>query len=118
MQQRTTLPETGFARLSAILAVIPVSKSTFWEKVRTGGFPNPVKRRALDGQHPHSPAEIGSWFEQTAQRWNERPTPFVWNGKRGQRRRRSGGDQTHRLGGSGACTHRPLRQNRATGASE
>ena len=43
MQQRTTLPETGFVRLSAILAVIPVSKSTFWEKVRTGGFPNPVK---------------------------------------------------------------------------
>ena len=30
-----------------------------------------LKRRALDGQHPHSPAEIGSWFEQTAQRWNE-----------------------------------------------
>src|SRR4051812_49312385 len=34
-----------------------------------------LKRRALDGQHPHSPAEIGSWFEQTAQRWNEQPTP-------------------------------------------
>src|SRR3954447_12105654 len=53
-----------------------------------------LKRRALDGQHPHSPAEIGSWFEQTAQRWNEQPTPFVWNDKRRQRRR-SGGDQTH-----------------------
>ena len=77
-----------------------------------------LKRRALDGQHPHSPAEIGCWFEQTAQRWNEQPTPFVWNGKRRQRRRRSGGDQTHRLGGSGACTHRPLRRNRATRASE
>jgi hypothetical protein len=25
-----------------------------------------LKRRALDGQHPHSPDEIGSWFEQTA----------------------------------------------------
>jgi hypothetical protein len=58
-----------------------------------------LKRRALDGQHPHSPAEIGSWFEQTARAWNEQPTPFVWNGKRRQRRRRSGGDQTHRLGG-------------------
>jgi len=51
-----------------------------------------LKRRALDGQHPHSPKEIGSWFEQTAQRWNEQPTPFVWNGNRRQRRRRSGGD--------------------------
>ena len=77
-----------------------------------------LKRRALDGQHPHSPDEIGSRFEQTARNWNEQPTPFVWNGKRRQRRLRSGGDQTHRLGGSGACTHRPLRQNRATGASE
>src|SRR3954447_6661705 len=77
-----------------------------------------LKRRALDGQHPHSPAEIGSWFEQTARNWTEQPTPFVWNGKRRQRRRRSSGDQAHRLGGSGACTHRPLRRNRATRASE
>src|SRR4051812_46426674 len=77
-----------------------------------------LKRRALDGQHPHSPDEIGSWFEQTARAWNEQPTPFVWNGKRRQRRRRSGGEPIHRLGGSGACTHRPLRRNRATGASE
>src|SRR3954452_3765669 len=45
-----------------------------------------LKRRALDGQHPHSPDEIGSWFEQTARNWNEQPTPFVWNGKRRQRR--------------------------------
>ena len=77
-----------------------------------------LKRRALDGQHPHSPDEIGTWFEQTAQRWNEQPTPFVWNGKRRQRRRRSGGDQSYRLGGSGACTHQPLRRNQATQQSE
>ena len=77
-----------------------------------------LKRRALDGQHPHSPDEIGTWFEQTARAWNEQPTPFVWNGKRRQRRRRSGGDQPHRLGGSGACTYRPLRRSRATRASE
>ena len=47
-----------------------------------------LKRRALAGQHPHSPAEIGRWFEQTARSWNAQPTPFVWNGKRRQRRRR------------------------------
>src|SRR3954467_13517648 len=92
-----------------------------------------LKRRALDGQHPHSPDEIGCWFEQTAQRWNEQQTPFVWNGKRRQRRREqqprlvwngsrgrrgrgSGGDQTHRLGGSGACTHKPLKRSRSVGA--
>ena len=77
-----------------------------------------LKRRALEGQHPHSPDEIGTWFEQTARCWNEQPTPFVWNGKRRQRRRRSGGDQTHRLGGSGACTHRPLKRSRSAGAEE
>jgi hypothetical protein len=69
-----------------------------------------LKRRALDGQHPHSPAEIGTWFEQTARGWNEQPTPFVWNGHRRQRRR-SGGALIHWLGGSGACTHQPLRRN-------
>ena len=74
-----------------------------------------LKRRALDGQHPHSPEEIGSWFEQTARCWNEQPTPFVWNGKRRQRRRRSGGEPIYWLGGSGACTHRPLRRSRSAG---
>ena len=77
-----------------------------------------LKRRALDGQHPHSPAELGSWFEQTARGWNEQPTPFVWNGKRRQRRRRSGGEPIHRLGGSGACTHRPLHRKRPNRAPE
>jgi hypothetical protein len=77
-----------------------------------------LKRRALDGQHPHSPAEIGTWFEQTARNWNEQPTPFVWNGKRRQRRRRSSGEQIHRLGGSGACTHKPLKHSRSVTAEE
>lgn len=35
-------------------------------------------------------AEIGSWFEQTAQAWNHQPTPFVWHGERRQRRRKRG----------------------------
>ena len=40
------LPETGFVRLSSILAPagpIPVSKSTWWAGVRSGRFPKPVK---------------------------------------------------------------------------
>src|SRR3954451_9116596 len=77
-----------------------------------------LKRRALDGQHPHSPEAIGSWFEQTARAWNEQPTPFVWNGKRRQRRRRSGGEPIHRLGGSGACTYKLLKRSRSAGAEE
>jgi transposase len=72
-----------------------------------------LKRRALAGQHSHSPQEIGSWFEQTARSWNAQPTPFVWNGKRRQRRRRSAKEQMHRVGGSGACTGQPLPQLRS-----
>jgi prophage regulatory protein len=41
-----SLPETGFVRLPAILAPggpIPVSKSTWWQGVKDGRFPQPVK---------------------------------------------------------------------------
>jgi len=77
-----------------------------------------LKRRALDGQQPQSPAEIGTWFEQTATSWNRQPTPFVWNGKRRQRRRRHAGDG-HPIGGSAALTHcalsrSPMRQEHRT----
>jgi len=66
-----------------------------------------LKRRTLDGQHPQSPAEIGTWFQQTAQAWNRQPTPFIWNGKRRRRRRKQYGD-AHALGRSGAHIQRSL----------
>ena len=40
------LPETGFVRLSSILAPtgpIPVGKSTWWAGVKSGRFPKPIK---------------------------------------------------------------------------
>jgi prophage regulatory protein len=37
------LPHEGFVRLPAILAVFPVSRSSWWEGVRTGRYPAPVK---------------------------------------------------------------------------
>lgn len=47
------LPETGFVRLPQIIgdkksnppvsAIIPVSKSTWWNGVKSGRFPKPVK---------------------------------------------------------------------------
>lgn len=47
------LPETGFLRLPQIIgnakakppmpAIIPVSKSTWWQGVKEGRFPKPVK---------------------------------------------------------------------------
>ena len=60
-----------------------------------------LKRRALDGQHPSSTDQIIAWFEAVARHWYEAPTPFVWGGKRAERRRRQ---RQHRLGGSGAYT--------------
>jgi len=38
-----SIPTTGFLRLSQVLAIIPVSKSTWWAGVKTGRFPKPVK---------------------------------------------------------------------------
>ena len=43
MSNKYVLPETGYVRLPMILALIPVSKSTFWAKVKTGEFPPPYK---------------------------------------------------------------------------
>ncbi len=37
------LPQTGFLRLPGVLQLIPVARSTWWEGVRTGRFPAPVK---------------------------------------------------------------------------
>ena len=71
-----------------------------------------LKRRALDGQHPKSPEEIIEWLEATARAWNREPTPFEWGGKRQARRTRAR-ERRHTVGGSGACTRRPLQRRRA-----
>jgi prophage regulatory protein len=43
MNRLELLPETGFLRLSTVLRVFPVSKSTWWAGVKIGKFPKPVK---------------------------------------------------------------------------
>jgi predicted DNA-binding transcriptional regulator AlpA len=43
MQNNSSIPSTGFMRLPAVLAVIPVSKSTWWAGVKTGRYPKAVK---------------------------------------------------------------------------
>ncbi|PZP40153.1 MAG: transcriptional regulator [Pseudomonas fluorescens] len=37
------IPETGYLRLPAILRIFPVGKSTWWAKVKSGEYPQPVK---------------------------------------------------------------------------
>src|SRR5205085_2588806 len=56
-------------------------------------------RRALDGQHPHSQADLIAWLDDTVVGWNADPTPFAWHGKRHERRQRA---RHRRLGGSPA----------------
>ena len=70
-----------------------------------------IARRALEGQHPQSPAEIIAWLEAATRGWNRQPTPFVWGGKRAARRSRSR-QRRYALGGSGACTYRPIRRRK------
>jgi prophage regulatory protein len=46
MRNCRQLPETGFVRLTTILAPngpIPVSKSTWWAGIKAGRYPKPVK---------------------------------------------------------------------------
>lgn len=37
------IPETGFLRLPQVLDVIPVGKTCWWEGVKKGRYPKPVK---------------------------------------------------------------------------
>jgi predicted DNA-binding transcriptional regulator AlpA len=37
------VPTQGFIRLPQVLAVFPVSRSTWWAGVKTGRFPAPVR---------------------------------------------------------------------------
>ena len=39
----TTIPTTGFLRLPQILALFPISKTSWWEGCKEGRFPKPVK---------------------------------------------------------------------------
>ena len=37
------IPETGYLRLPQVLSVIPLGKTCWWEGVKAGRFPKPVK---------------------------------------------------------------------------
>jgi prophage regulatory protein len=42
----TSFPETGYVRLPQILKVIPLCRTCWWEGVKSGRFPKPVKLSA------------------------------------------------------------------------
>ena len=60
--------------------------------------------RALRGQHSKTVAELITWLEETVAGWNAAPTPFLWAGKRRERRLRA---KQRRLGGSAATLAHP-----------
>jgi hypothetical protein len=66
-----------------------------------------IVRRALTGHHPESTQVIKDWLAATIRGWNADPTPFIWGGKRAQRRQRAR-DRRHALGGSAGYTQRPI----------
>ncbi len=43
MYTSNTLPQIGFVRLSQILQLIPIGKSSWWAGVKSGKFPQPLK---------------------------------------------------------------------------
>lgn len=69
-----------------------------------------VVRRSLCGSHPLDAAQIMDWLAASVRGWNADPTPFEWAGKRWQRRLRA--RERRKLGGSGACTRRPIRRTK------
>jgi predicted DNA-binding transcriptional regulator AlpA len=63
------IPATGFLRLRQVLSVFPIGKTCWWEGVRSGRYPKPVKLsprctawRAEDIQelikHPSGPEHV------------------------------------------------------------
>jgi predicted DNA-binding transcriptional regulator AlpA len=43
LKQPYQLPEIGFMKLPQVLQVIPVSRSTFLNKIKSGEYPAPIK---------------------------------------------------------------------------
>ena len=46
MSEQSNIPAAGYMRLPAVLNVFPVGKSTWWQMVKTGRAPKPVKLSA------------------------------------------------------------------------
>lgn len=58
-----------------------------------------IVRRALDGQQPQTRDDLIAWLDEAVVGWNAAPTPFVWHGKRYERRQRA---RRRRLGAAPA----------------
>lgn len=41
--EKSLLPEIGFVRIKEVLKIFPIGRSTWWDGVKAGRFPKPVK---------------------------------------------------------------------------
>lgn len=58
----TTLPKDGMSRLSQLLPYLPIGKSTVWNWVKQGKFPQPIKLSPTVTVWRNS--DIHAWLEQ------------------------------------------------------
>lgn len=42
-QAPSSLPHEGFVRLSVVLQMYPISRTSLWRRIKKGEFPQPVK---------------------------------------------------------------------------
>ena len=68
----------------------------------TESLPRIVCGRALSGTYPQTQDDLLAFLNDAVVGWNAYPTPFVWGGKRYERRQRARERCRQRLGGSGA----------------
>jgi hypothetical protein len=66
-----------------------------------------IIRRVISGQHYQTSEELISALSSALRWWSANPIPFIWGGKRQERRYRAR-QRRHRLGGSAAYCHKPL----------
>lgn len=66
-----------------------------------------IIRRTISGQHYQSSKELMDALCSVTRGWNAHPTPFIWGGKRKERRLRAR-ERRHSLGGSAAYSRKPL----------
>lgn len=43
IENNNILPDVGFVRLDTILKIFPIGKTTWWEGVKSGKYPKPIK---------------------------------------------------------------------------
>jgi transposase len=67
--------------------------------------------RAVNGQHYSSAAAIMDALKAVVHGWNRAPTPFLWGGKRRERRRRAK-ERRHTIGGARVYTRQPITYRR------